>query len=189
MLSACCLCAPPKLSRYERRWAFWHPAAALRIKKKLPEALKVYEEVKAAHLLDHYESGGRLDAFRHTFTMAYLGQSVPVKKLRRLGIAHEKGNYLDFKKQRLENAERPDSLLCEMDLKNNEAGFFIAKARKPMSIDLLKNYVVEFIRNGEAWYMKRDAQGRYVDCSGRAIDNDLYKGKWLVPKCLVKTNE
>lgn len=188
-LGAYSLCAQPKLSRYEKCWALWHPAAALKIKKRLPEALKVYDEVKAAHLLDDYESGGKLDAFRHTFTMAYLGQSVPIKKLRRLGVAHEKGNYLDFKKHRLENAERPDSLLCEMDLKNNEAGFFIAWRRPLSGTDSLKNYVVGFIRSGEAWYLKRDGQGRYIDCSGHAIDSALYRGKWFVPKCLVKTNE
>lgn len=182
-------CAPPKLSRYEKRWALWHPLAALKIKKQLPQALKLYEEVKAAHLLDQYESGGKLDAFRHTFTMAYLAQSIPVKKLRKLGVAHEKGNYLDFKHQRLENAERPDSLLCDMDLKNNETGFFIAKAQQPMSGDSLKQYVVDLILKGGAWYLKRDREGRYVDCSGHVIDSDLYKGKWFVPKCLVKTNE
>lgn len=189
MLSAYSLRAQPELSKYEKRWALRHPFAALRIKKKLPEALKIYNEVKAAHLLDNFESGGLLDAFRHTFTMAYLAQSIPVKKLRRLGVAHEKGNYLDFKNQRLENSERPDSLLCEMDLRNNEAGFFIAKARQPMSIDSLKDYTIRFIRNGEAWYARRDAGGCYVDCSGHVINAELYQGKWLVPKCLVKTNE
>jgi hypothetical protein len=177
------------IGKYEFCWAFWHPFAALKVKHHLPKAMAVYKEVKQAKLLDTLEFGGRLDAFRHTFTMAYLAQRVKVKKLRKLGIAHEKGNKQQFKKLKLEFGERADSLACEMDLRNNEAGFAIGSSHKKETIADLKLIVLTQIQAGKAWYLKRNREYNYVSCNGEVIDMKVWAGIWNVPKCLIRTNE
>ena len=35
------LCAQHAISKYEYRWAFWHPIAAVKIEKQLPEVMVV----------------------------------------------------------------------------------------------------------------------------------------------------
>ena len=112
-----------EISKYEYRWAFFHPFAAKKIQKHLNEAMNVYQSVKSSKLLDTVESGGTLDAFRHTYTMAYLSRFVKISKLRKLGKAHERGNEYFFYKNQQEFGERADSLACVMDLRNNELGF------------------------------------------------------------------
>lgn len=181
--------AQQPLSSYEFRWACFHPFAALKIKKQLPQALAVYGEVKKAGLPDAYNSGGRLDAFRHVYTMAFLARDIRAAKLRKLGKAHEKGNRKQFRKGQQEEGERPDSLSCEMDLRNNEVGFAIGRANRTAGDTLLKEMVLKAIKDGKAWYLKRNARSEYVDCAGKPLDPALYKGSWYVPKCLVKTNE
>ena len=183
------LFAQHHISACEYRWAFFHPFAALSIRKHLPRAMAVYHDVEKAALLDNYGSGGKLDAFRHTYTMAYLARSIPVKKLRKLGRAHEKGNRRQFLQGSLEDGERPDSLACEMDLRNNELGFLLGAANKTATDTVLKEIVVLAIREGKAWYLRRNARSEYVDCAGKTLDVALYRKSWYVPKCLVKSDE
>lgn len=183
------LFAQHHISVYEFRWAFFHPFAALRIKKQLPCAMAVYQDVHKAGLLDNYGSGGKLDAFRHTHTMAYLARRIPVKKLRKLGRAHEKGNRRQFLKGSLEDGERPDSLACEMDLRNNELGFQLGAANKTVADSVLKEIVLLAIKEGKAWYLKRNTLGQYVNCDHKPLDLRLYDKIWFVPKCLVKSDE
>ena len=177
------------ISKYELKWAIFHPYAALKVKYQLPKAMSIYKEVKQLNLLDSLEFGGKLDAFRHSFTMAYLVQGMKTKKLRRLGIAHEKGNKHQFKKHQQEFGERADSLACEMDLRNNELGFLIGKKHPTSSIQELKQLVIFEINNGNAWYLKRNPQNKYVSCSNEIIDMSTYDRIWSIPKCLIKSNE
>lgn len=174
-----------QLSSPEKRWAFFHPFAALKVKKLSGKAFAIVEDVKNKRLLDNYESGGQLDAFRHAFTMALLAQKIPVRKLRKLGEAHEKGNYLSFKKGKLEDSERSDSLACVMDLQNNELGFETGLSAKEISSDSLKNLVILKIKSGKASYIKRNEAGNYTDCSGKEIVLAEWRNRWFVPKCLI----
>lgn len=176
------------ISKYEYCWAFWHPIAALKIKRNLPEAMLVYKSVKSQKSLDTLEYGGKLDAFRHTYVMAYLCRFVKVKKLKKLGIAHEKDNKVHFFKMKLEFGERPDSLACEMDLRNNVLGFEIGKNFKNTSKDELLSAVIAQIKEGKAWYLKRNTKNRYITCENEVINIKFYLGKWFVPKCLISTN-
>lgn len=177
------------ISRYEIRWAFFHPFASIKIKRTLPEAMAVYAEVKQHHLPDSFENGGKLDAFRHTYIMAFLARGINAKKLHKLGIAHEKGNKRQFeKKHMLEDGERPDSLSCEMDLRNNEVGIALGKSNSLLSKEELKQLIIQEIKKGTTWYIKRDAAGNYVTCAGEKLDFMQYQGKWYVPKCLIRTN-
>ncbi|MDF2452852.1 MAG: hypothetical protein K0S26_2356, partial [Bacteroidota bacterium] len=153
-----------EVSKYEMRWAIFHPFAAKKIKRLLPEAMLVYGQVKNGGILDTFESGGKLDAFRHVFTMALLSQTIKVRKLKKLGIAHEKGNRHHFYKGHQEFGERADSLACIMDLRNNELGFEIGCHNQLVTGNELKDLVITRIKAGNAWYLKRNAKNEYVSC-------------------------
>ncbi|MDP1800605.1 MAG: hypothetical protein Q8L81_04590 [Bacteroidota bacterium] len=170
--------------KQELWWSVWHPFAALKVKKIHKKVSIVYNANNTKLLLDGYTTGGRLDAFRHAFFMAAFAQKIKIKKLRKLGIAHEKGNYRQFLKRQSENGELPDSLGSVMDLANNELGFKIGSENKKKTLEELKGEVIKEINNGKALVMKR-ANGSYVDCNNKIIDSLSYKGKWFVPKCLV----
>lgn len=181
--------AQHQISKYEYRWAIVHPFAALKIKNQLPKAMLMYQKVKNEKRLDTLQNGGKLDAFRHTYTMAYLSRNIKVKKLRKLGKAHERGNQYQYYNQKLEFGERADSLSCEMDLRNNELGFLIGSNNKWLNDLELKEVVLNEIIIGKAWYLKRNEINLYTDCLGNELILDHYKGKWHVPKCLIHTNE
>ncbi len=174
--------------KQELCWALQHPFAALKVKKIRNKADRIYNEATVKTELDSLSSGGKLDAFRHTFYMAVFAQKIKIKKLRKLGIAHEKGNYKQFLKNGTENGERADSLANVMDLNNNELGLKIGSANKKISLDELKQRVIKEIKAGHALIMKRNKENRYVDCNGMVIDPKLYTGKWFVPKCLVPSD-
>ena len=176
------------ISKYEFRWAFWHPIAAFKIKRNLSEAMLIYNSVKSQKRLDTLEYGGKLDAFRHTYVMAYLCRYVKVNKLKKLGIAHEKGNKKKFYKRKLEFGERADSLACEMDLRNNELGFEIWKHLGNSTKDELLNTVIAQIKEGKAWYLKRNINHIYVTCENEVINMKFYEKRWFVPKCLISSN-
>jgi hypothetical protein len=184
------------LSKYEKRWALFHPFASYKIKKHQKEMYAAYNEVaataktssgKSRPLLDTFANGGQLDAFRHTFAMAYFSKYVKTKKLRKLGKAHEKGNYLQFIRHKNEEGEAPDSLSSVMDLKNNEIGFSLQQEVKKLPVEELKQKVIQQIQMGATYIIKRNKKGLYVDCEGNIIDREKLKG-WSIPKCLVASN-
>ena len=177
------------ISRYEYRWAIFHPFAAKKIKHLLPEIMIIYKSVKKEAILDTNESGGKLDAFRHTFTMAYLSSYVKTKKLKKLGVAHEKGNKHHFYHNLQEFGERADSLACVMDLRNNELGFEIGSKNLGVTKEELKQIVIKQIKQGNAWYLKRNTKNEYISCENEVIKLENYIGKWFLPKCLMKSNE
>lgn len=175
-------------SSYEKCWAFTHPFAALKVKKIYKQCLPYYEEVKKNNLLDAFENGGKLDAFRHTFFMAAFSQKIKTKKIRKLGIAHEKGNYAHFLKNIKEDGKLADSLSTVMDIKNNELGFKIGSVNKKKDLRDLKDVVIEEIKKGETVYFKRNSSGQYLNCNGEIILLENYKNKWSIPKCLIASN-
>jgi hypothetical protein len=177
-----------RIFKYEVLWAFKYPIAACKIKKQWPIIMRHYELVKQSKVLDTLENGGRMDAFRHVYFMAYLINYVKEEKLRKLGIAHEKGNYHQFIRHQLEFSERPDSLACVMDLRNNEVGFELKKALTCFKPDSLAKLVIEHMKQGKAWYLKRNEQKNYVSCENEAINLSLYTNNWFIPKCLIPTN-
>lgn len=183
-----CFSSIPKLSKYEKRWAIFHPFAAIKVNKISKKCFVIYKQPNIKTELDTFTNGGKLDAFRHAFFMAAYAQKVKVEKLRKLGKAHEKGNYRQFLKSQLEDGERPDSLSCEMDLLNNELGFVIGKSNKKLILEELKNAVISEIKNGKAFIIKRNVFGNYVDCNNQEIDIFWFSKSWFVPKCLIKSD-
>lgn len=176
-----------QLSTPEKKWVRHHPIAALRVKKINRGSYLIYNRIKAENRLDTFESGGKLDAFRHVYFMARLAQKLNAKKVRSLGMAHEKGNYEMFLKKKSEDGERPDSLMCVMDLFNNEVGINLgSKNDVRLSKEGLAAAIIELIGYGETCYMKRNAKGNYVTCDNQEINLVDYKGKWFVPKCIIR---
>ena len=89
--------------KQELCWSLWHPFAALKVRKIHKKVSLLFNESNNKLLLDSYSTGGKLDAFRHVFFMSAFAQKIKTKKLRKLGIAHEKGNYRQFLKNQNEN--------------------------------------------------------------------------------------
>ncbi|MCE3260239.1 MAG: hypothetical protein K0S12_1880, partial [Bacteroidetes bacterium] len=148
----------------------------------------MYAQKKTERIPDHFSNGGKLDAYRHVFFMAAFAQKVKVKKLRKLGKAHEKGNYLQFKRFSLEDGEIPDSLGTVMDLHNNEIGLSLGASNKTLPLPELEKLALEEIAKGKALIMKRRSDGSYTDCSGSYTDLKLYIKTWNIPKCLVSSD-
>jgi hypothetical protein len=170
-------------------WAIWHPVAAIKVKKMYSKAYVIYTQPTIKTALDSFNNGGKLDAFRHVFFMATFAQKIKLKKLKKLGLAHEKGNYRQFKKGQNEEGERPDSLSNVMDLKNNELGLKIGSENKNLSLVELKQNVIQQINEGKALIILRNAKGLYLDCNNSPLDLKLYTHNWYIPKCLVQSNQ
>ncbi|NQY09795.1 MAG: hypothetical protein HRT71_09820 [Flavobacteriales bacterium] len=175
------------LSRPEKWWVIAHPFVAkkagiiaIKVKKS---AKKVEEEGK----LGSDYLGGRMDAFRHSYWMAMLAQDINPEKVKKLGEAHEKGNYLDFKKRRHEDGAVPDSMATVMDLWNNDVGIRIGTENKKLSREKLIAVVVAAIFEGEMKMMKKNDEKTYLDQDGNEIDLKDFDRQWRNPKCLVST--
>jgi hypothetical protein len=176
------------VSRYELSWSFFHPGAAIKVKKIKDECDRSFDKKIIQAQLDSFSNGGKLDAYRHIFYMAAFAQKINAKKLRLLGIAHEKNNYNQFKKGSLEFGEIPDSLSTVMDLYNNELGIKLGSANKGADLRTLSQLTISEINHGKAIIMKRKKSGTYVNCEGKEINPEIYKAKWFIPKCLVNSD-
>jgi hypothetical protein len=186
-----------KLSCPEKWWAFTHPFVAHKAFKLSMEARKTAREMMNDSALDHDWNGGQVDAFRHTYWMALLSQQFAARKARKLGIAHEKVDYIAFKKNRKEddsmnlqsNGELPDSMASVMDLCNNESGIELGSTHKNMTKEELRQAVKAKVLAGELKVLKKDKQKHCLNCDGAVIDIQLYIHRWNIPKCLVKSDE
>jgi len=177
----------PKSSRPEKCWALFHPFVAKKAYRITVEAYETAKQVAQDKMLDGDGNGGQADAFRHAYWMALLSQKIKPNKARKLGKAHEKGNYIFFKKGRLEEGTPPDSMACVMDLYNNEVGIGIGQQNKKISKEELKQIVLRYIFQRNMRILKKDPQGNFLDCSGKIIDPAAYNGKWNIPKCLTES--
>lgn len=175
-------------SGFEKRWAITHPFATLKVKRIYKQATPYYEKVKESKTTDQYENGGKLDAFRHLFFMAAFAQKIKPIKVLKLGIAHEKGNYIHYKKGINEHGELPDSLSTVMDLENNKVGIELGVKHKNIPLNELAATCLVTVLAGSTLYFKRNANGDYLTCEDNIIQLIYYKNKWSIPKCLIPTN-
>jgi hypothetical protein len=189
LICRCAYFSAQKISGPELKWAFFHPVAAVKVKCISKSCKKIYDEKVKSNdpALDHFSYGGKLDAFRHVFYMSAFARKIKVKKLRKLGEAHEKGDYRTFLNSKREFGELPDSVAGQMDLTNNEIGFSIGEKNRKMKLNELQKAVMEAITEGKAVIIKRNAKGNYLDCNGNEIDLEKFHGKWSIPKCLVNS--
>lgn len=170
-----------KLSCPEKWWVVWHPFVAKKAFNVSQLARQKTDSIKQNKILKGKGNGDQVDAFRHTFWMAQLTNEIGWRRARSLGEAHEKGNYKDYKKRRLEDGEVPDKISSEMDYFNNNVGIALGKNTN----ENLVEKVVELVRTGKCKIIKTDAEGNYLDCGGNVLLKENLKGKWKNNKCLV----
>ncbi len=178
-----------KLSRPEKCWVLFHPFSAGWAWTITEHVRNVSEGLVNDSILDGDNNGGQVDAFRHTYWLACLSQSMRWKKALRLSEAHEKGNYLSFKKGRLEDAVLPDSVASAMDRYNNRLGSEIGCRNKEISRDSLKVLVIQMILEGNARIIAKNKQGDFLDAEGNILNMELFKGRWNIPKCLLPSSK
>lgn len=174
-----------KLSCAEKRWVVFHPFVAKKALQLSLEARTVTAEVKQQRILNGTGNGDQLDAFRHTYWMARLTQEIHWRKAKRLGKAHEKGNYRQFKKGKLEDDVLPDKIIAEMDLFNNEVGLNLGKMNRKQE---LKNEVIKLVKEGKCKIIKTDTNGNFLDEQNNIIPAEELKGKWENRKVLVNSD-
>jgi hypothetical protein len=176
------------LSGPKRTWVFFHPFKAKLSSEVSKETNKVSDSIARTNLLDGDGSGGQVDAFRHAYWMARLKQEMGHSAAESLGIAHEKENYLTYKKMALEEGVVPDKISSEMDLHNNNEGLKLITKKSKTSRNSLIYKIVNAIHLGKMKIIKKDSKGNFLTCDGVLISEKSLKGKWVNNKCLVASN-
>lgn len=177
------------LSRPEKYWVITHFLKAKKAFEITGEVLKTTDSVGKTGLLDLDMNGGQLDAFKHGFWMARLTGGIGKKAALKLGDAHEKGNYKDFKKRRKEEGMVPDQMASEMDLYNNRIGAELADDSSSETTGGLVIVIAQAIKSGRLKVLKKDSGGNFLDCQGNVLSEEELSGKWVTAKCLVDSDQ
>ncbi len=178
-----------ELSGPKRAWVIFHPFKATKSLKISKETNRVADSIAKTSLLDGDKNGGQVDAFRHAYWMARLRQEIGRRAARSLGKAHEKENYLMYKKRRLEDGTVPDKISSEMDLYNNEQGLKLISRGSKTSQKGLVYRIVNAILQGKMKIIKKDKKGNFLTKEGKIISKESLKGMWENDKCLVASNQ
>lgn len=178
-----------KLSCPEKVWVFAHPFVAKKAFHITQDVQKIVDSIKQLNIIGVDNNGGKLDAFKHAYWMASLSSKIGKRKARKLGMAHEKGNFLYYKKQELEDSILPDSVSSEMDKKNNEVGISLLDNRKKTSPQIIQNEVLTALKDGKLYIIKKDEKGNFLRNDGKKIPMNEWVGKWGIPKYIVPSNE
>lgn len=177
-----------KTSCPEKWWVIAHPFIAIKVFKITKQVLVDLDSVKKEKTIGEDLSGGALDAYKHSYWMASLTNKVNSKRALKLGIAHEKGNKIQFKKRQLEDCVLPDSISSVMDLHNNIAGAAVIKEKQNYSKKEIQQLILNLLNEGKLIVIKKDVSGNYLTCDDTIINMQVWKGKWDIPKCLVLSN-
>ena len=178
-----------RLSPPEKGWVVFHSFKAKKAFVITKEAQQLADSIARQDLIGNDNNGGRLDAFKHSFWMARLTQGIGERAALSLGKAHEKGNYITYKKSDLEDGLLPDMQSTDMDLHNNDIGNRIGiKFRKASKMVLIQK-VLDSLQSGNLRILDKDSQGNFLDCQQNRIPLDSLKYKWDTKKCLVPSNQ
>ena len=177
-----------KLSKPERTWVAFHAFKAKRAYQISLEAEKITDSIKKKNTIGVDISGGKLDAFKHSYWMARLTQGIGKHSTYSLGKAHEKGNYQTYKKRKLEDGLLPDKAATDMDLFNNHVGITIGMHKNIKSKNNLIQTVLDSVKEGKMRVLLKDSLGNFLDCQQKRIPLDSLKHKWNTKKCLVPSN-
>ncbi len=172
----------------EKCWVIGHLPQA---KKSFTISLQVKKTVDSLanlHFLDGDAGGGQLDAYRHSYWMALLSSFLLAEDAKSLGIAHEKSNYIDFKKRKQEDNSLPDKTDSEMDLWNNDVGLRIGLQHPYVSIDSLQKIIVNALLSGEMKIIRKNKNGKAIDINNQIIPTDSLQHRWITPRLLVPSN-
>jgi hypothetical protein len=172
-----------------KTWVVLHPFKAKKAFAISIESNKVSDSIAKTNLLDGDASGGQVDAFRHAYWLARLHQEIGKNAARSLGKAHEKDNYLTFKRNELEEGVVPDEISSTMDLYNNEEGLKLTKRSSKTSRNSLVYKIINAIKAGEMKIIKKDKEGNFLTSEGTKISLASLKGKWENNKYLVASDQ
>ncbi|MGZ4034657.1 MAG: DUF6973 domain-containing protein [Bacteroidia bacterium] len=172
------------MSRPEKVWVFFHPFVSKKSFQLTKQILSEVDSIKKTGIIGTDNNGGRLDAFKHAYWMASLSNKIGSKKALKLGKAHEKGNYLQFKKHLPEDNILPDSVSSVMDLKNNEVGAAWGRGEKNTAQAKILKIILDGLNEGKLNVIKKDAAGNFLTCDGAIIIMKEWLGRWGIPKCL-----
>jgi hypothetical protein len=177
-----------KLSRPEKVWVFMHPFKAKKAFVITKDVLVDVDSIKMLNIIGKDNNGGKLDAFKHAYWMASIANTIGARRTRKLGIAHEKGNKIQFKKHQLEDSMLPDSMTTVMDLHNNIVGIKLVANKNNASKSDIQKWIMNALNEGQLKIIKKDKQGNFLTCDGSVIALSEWHGKWNIPKCLVSSN-
>jgi hypothetical protein len=177
-----------QLSCAEKRWAILHPFIAKRAWNVTQRCRFVTDSLGKMGIPDRDPSGGKLDAFRHSFWMATLSETIGVRRSLSLGRAHERGNYRDFKRKRFEEGDIPDKAATDMDLFNNKVGTGIGVVLKGTDEKHVIDSILSAISKGSMRIIFKDTQGRSCDSALMPVPQNNLHGKWITPRVLVPSN-
>jgi hypothetical protein len=177
-----------QLSGAEKKWTLTHPFVAVAAWRITQKCRYVTDSLGKLGFPDRDPSGGKLDAFRHSFWMATLTEKIGQRKALSLGRAHERGNYRDFKKKRYEEEEIPDKTATDMDLFNNAVGSGIGVALKNRSKKIVIDSILKAIAAGKMVVIFKDSLGLSCDSSQMPIPKKEMHGKWITPRMLVPSD-
>lgn len=178
-----------KLECPEKIWVVFHLFKAKKAFLISKEAQRVADSIAKTPLLDGDKYGGQVDAFRHAYWLARLRQEIGKRAAKRLGIAHEKSNYKQFKKKQLEEGKIPDKISSEMDLFNNKIGLSFTEKNVPYPKNGLIYRIINAILAGKLKIIKKDKKGNFLTCKGIIIPKKSLKHKWENEKCLIPSNK
>lgn len=174
------------LSSPEKWWVIWHPFKAKKALTASLSTLEVTDSIKKTGLIGTDINGGQLDAFKHTYWMVVLSNSIGPKAAISLGKAHEKGNYNTFKKGGKEDGYLPDKASSDMDLYNNQAGIDLYHQHVEESDNIMIQLVLDALYRGELRMIKKEGS-HFLNCNGFTIDPSHLIGTWENEKCLIPT--
>ncbi|MCK6649016.1 MAG: hypothetical protein L6Q66_05130 [Bacteroidia bacterium] len=178
-----------RLSAPEKRWVLLHPFVAKKAFKITQHVMHDVDSLKNIGTIGKDNNGGKLDAFKHAYWMTSLSFSIGKKKALKLGIAHEKGNYIQWKRKLLEDSLLPDSISSEMDKQNNAIGIQLSTECKHLHFKgEIFDLVMNALKSGRLVVIKKDDKGNYLTCDGLVVNMFDWKGRWSIPKCLVPSN-
>ena len=177
-----------KLSKPEKTWVTFHPFKSKKAYTISLEAERVKDSIALLDLIGNDNNGGHLDAFKHSYWMARLAQSIGKRAAYRLGKAHEKGNYQTFKSNSLEDGFKPDKQSSEMDLFNNQIGLQVGSSFSKAPRSILMRKLIDSLENGKLRILKKDSSGNFLDCQLKKIPLNSLRNKWDTKKCLVPSN-
>jgi len=178
-----------KLSSPEKMWTISHPFIAMKAWKITVRIRFVTDSLQKEGIPDRDPSGGKLDAFRHSFWMARLTEKIGERRALSLGRAHEKGNYRDFKRNRFEEGEFPDKAASDMDLYNNKIGVEIGFVLKDANERLVVDSILKAIAIGRMLIVFKDSLGRACDSLLNPIPTNELHGKWVTSRLLVPSDK
>lgn len=159
-----------------RWWALTHPFVVGKAYEIAKYALYVTDSI-APHL-DNDHVGGKADAFRHTYWMALTAQAIGRRRALSLGKAHEKADYQNFQRGKLEDGEIQDAAASKMDLKNNNVGIAMGCLYPNADRRVMRDHVLKAIETEQLYYIWKDKRGHSLDSAGQVIREEDWRGVW-----------